>query len=137
MRSLGGKPRNVLLALGWYDHRLLQGIATYASEHRWHLAAGGVPRHRRHGFARHAQRWRHHDHLERVGDIHPLRRTMQTKDPLKAGPEAERELFLDWMLTAQTFDTPAGWREMFEAEGYRGEYWWTILENDGMVGKAS
>ena len=22
------RPRNVLLALGWYDHRLLQGIAT-------------------------------------------------------------------------------------------------------------
>jgi len=33
------KPRNVLLALGWYDHRLLQGIATYASEHRWHLSS--------------------------------------------------------------------------------------------------
>lgn len=42
MRSLGGKPRNVLLALGWYDHRLLQGIATYASEHRWHLAANSI-----------------------------------------------------------------------------------------------
>ena len=35
-------PRNVLLALGWYDHRLLQGIATYASEHRWHLASHSI-----------------------------------------------------------------------------------------------
>ncbi len=36
------RPRNVLLALGWYDHRLLQGIATYASEHRWHLASHSI-----------------------------------------------------------------------------------------------
>lgn len=34
--------RNILLALGWYDHRLLQGIATYASEHRWHLASHSI-----------------------------------------------------------------------------------------------
>lgn len=36
------KTRNVLVALGWYDHRLLQGIATYATEHRWHLAAHSI-----------------------------------------------------------------------------------------------
>ncbi len=36
------KQRNVLVALGWYDHRLLKGIATYASEHRWHLAAHSI-----------------------------------------------------------------------------------------------
>ena len=34
--------RNVLVALGWYDHRLLQGIATYATQHRWHLAAHSI-----------------------------------------------------------------------------------------------
>jgi hypothetical protein len=36
------RPKNVLLALGWYDHRLLQGIATYAAEHHWHLAAHSI-----------------------------------------------------------------------------------------------
>ena len=36
------KQRNVLLALGWYDHRLLQGIAAYAAQHRWHLAAHSI-----------------------------------------------------------------------------------------------
>lgn len=36
------KQKNVLVALGWYDHRLLQGIATYATEHRWHLAAHSI-----------------------------------------------------------------------------------------------
>ncbi len=36
------KPRNVLLALGWYDHRLLKGIVNYATEKRWHLAAHSI-----------------------------------------------------------------------------------------------
>lgn len=36
------KQKNVLVALGWYDHRLLQGIATYATQHRWHLAAHSI-----------------------------------------------------------------------------------------------
>ncbi len=36
------KQKNVLVALGWYDHRLLQGIATYAAQHRWHLAAHSI-----------------------------------------------------------------------------------------------
>jgi LacI family transcriptional regulator len=36
------KQKNVLIALGWYDHRLLQGIATYATQHRWHLAAHSI-----------------------------------------------------------------------------------------------
>ena len=36
------QPKNVLVALGWYDHRLLQGIATYATQHRWHLAAHSI-----------------------------------------------------------------------------------------------
>ena len=36
------KQKNILLALGWYDHRLLQGIAAYAAQHRWHLAAHSI-----------------------------------------------------------------------------------------------
>jgi SAM-dependent methyltransferase len=44
--------------------------------------------------------------------------------------EAERTLFLDWMLTARTFDTPAGWLELFCDAAYTGQYWWTILEAD-------
>jgi LacI family transcriptional regulator len=33
------KQRRVLLALGWYDYRLHQGIEKYAQEHGWHLYA--------------------------------------------------------------------------------------------------
>jgi ubiquinone/menaquinone biosynthesis C-methylase UbiE len=42
--------------------------------------------------------------------------------------ETEREIFLDWMLTAKTYDTPAGWLNLFSEAGYSGDYWWTILE---------
>src|SRR2546423_1130820 len=36
------KQKTVLLALGWYDHRLVEGIAAYAAEHNWHIAAASV-----------------------------------------------------------------------------------------------
>jgi SAM-dependent methyltransferase len=42
--------------------------------------------------------------------------------------ESERDAFLDWMLTAKTFDTPPGWLETFKETGYAGSFWWTILE---------
>jgi len=42
--------------------------------------------------------------------------------------EAERLIFEDWMLTANTYLNPAGWREMFHKSGYTGDYFWTILE---------
>jgi LacI family transcriptional regulator len=36
------KRKNVLLALGWYDHRLIQGIGAYAAEHHWHLSSASI-----------------------------------------------------------------------------------------------
>lgn len=44
--------------------------------------------------------------------------------------ETERNVFQDWMLTAKTFDTPAGWLQLFDDAGFTGSYWWTILEVD-------
>lgn len=38
----GRKQKNVILALGWHDHRLLNGIATYANEHNWHISAASI-----------------------------------------------------------------------------------------------
>lgn len=40
MRSKNRK--NVLLALGWFDHRLIQGIASYAVSHNWHISSGSI-----------------------------------------------------------------------------------------------
>ena len=36
-RPMSKKQKRVLLALGWYDYRLHQGIEKYAQEHGWHL----------------------------------------------------------------------------------------------------
>lgn len=36
------KQKSVLLALGWHDHRLLNGIATYATENDWHISAASI-----------------------------------------------------------------------------------------------
>ncbi len=44
--------------------------------------------------------------------------------------ETEREVFLQWMLTAKTYDTPRGWIELFERAQFNGFYSWTILEVD-------
>lgn len=36
------KHPHVLVALGWYDNRLLQGIATYATQYSWRLASHSI-----------------------------------------------------------------------------------------------
>lgn len=42
--------------------------------------------------------------------------------------EDERETFLDWMLTAETFGHPDMWRDLFRRAGFTGDYYWTIME---------
>lgn len=42
----------------------------------------------------------------------------------------ERELFEDWMLTAQTYCMPEEWEQIFQEAGYTGDYNWTVLEFD-------
>jgi len=37
--TMAKKQKRVLLALGWYDYRLHQGIEKYAQEHGWHVYA--------------------------------------------------------------------------------------------------
>ncbi len=39
----------------------------------------------------------------------------------------EREIFLDWVLTAHTHDYPDGWRRLFQEAGYTGDYYWTFI----------
>lgn len=36
------RQKSIILALGWHDHRLLNGIATYATEHNWHISAASI-----------------------------------------------------------------------------------------------
>jgi len=44
--------------------------------------------------------------------------------------EAEREIFLGWVLTAITFLRPEEWRALFAEAGYTGDYYWTVLDPD-------
>ncbi|MBA2686667.1 MAG: methyltransferase domain-containing protein [Gemmatimonadaceae bacterium] len=41
--------------------------------------------------------------------------------------EAEREAFLDWVLTAKFHDYPEGWMRMFQRAGYTGDWAWTVV----------
>jgi hypothetical protein len=44
--------------------------------------------------------------------------------------EAERNIFLGWVLTAKTFLKPKQWVALFAEAGYKGDYYWTILDPD-------
>jgi len=44
--------------------------------------------------------------------------------------EAERDIFMEWVLTAVTFLRPEEWRALFAEAGYTGSYYWTILDPD-------
>jgi len=44
--------------------------------------------------------------------------------------DEERDAFLDWVLTAQTYGRPDMWRDLFGVAGYTGDYYWTILDID-------
>jgi SAM-dependent methyltransferase len=41
--------------------------------------------------------------------------------------EEQRNLFLDWVLTAKFHDYPDKWREVFAEAGYTGDYYWTLV----------
>jgi SAM-dependent methyltransferase len=44
--------------------------------------------------------------------------------------EAERNVFMGWVLTAMTFLRPEEWVALFAEAGYTGDYHWTVLDPD-------
>ena len=42
--------------------------------------------------------------------------------------EEQRELFMQWVLTAAYHDYPQGWFDLFRRAGYTGDWYWTVLE---------
>ena len=42
--------------------------------------------------------------------------------------QKERDMFLNWVLTARFHDWPEGWIKVFDEAGYTGDYYWTITE---------
>lgn len=41
----------------------------------------------------------------------------------------QRELFMQWVLTAKFHDYPQGWIGVFDEAGYTGDWSWTVLES--------
>jgi SAM-dependent methyltransferase len=72
--------------------------------------------------------------LERPGVIQALRE-IERLAPGRAFVQVDayhtpeqRELFLQWVLTAKFHDYPRGWLGVFEEAGYTGDWYWTVLE---------
>jgi ubiquinone/menaquinone biosynthesis C-methylase UbiE len=40
---------------------------------------------------------------------------------------AQKDLFMQWVLTAKYHDYPAGWHRLFERAGYTGDWYWTVV----------
>jgi SAM-dependent methyltransferase len=40
----------------------------------------------------------------------------------------QKEIFESWVLTAEFYDYPDGWKKLFQDAGYSGDYYWTIIE---------
>ncbi|MCX7170347.1 MAG: class I SAM-dependent methyltransferase [Proteobacteria bacterium] len=40
----------------------------------------------------------------------------------------QKEVFESWVLTAEFYDYPDGWKSLFNAAGYTGDWYWTIIE---------
>ena len=40
----------------------------------------------------------------------------------------QKTMFEEWVLTAEFHDYPEKWIELFHEAGYKGDYYWTIVE---------
>jgi SAM-dependent methyltransferase len=40
----------------------------------------------------------------------------------------QKEIFESWVLTAEFYDYPDGWKKLFQEAGYSGDYYWTIIK---------
>jgi ubiquinone/menaquinone biosynthesis C-methylase UbiE len=40
----------------------------------------------------------------------------------------QKEIFESWVLTAQYYDFPEGWKKLFQEASYSGDYFWTVIE---------
>jgi SAM-dependent methyltransferase len=75
----------------------------------------------------------HLEHGEGVNGIRELQRVAKNGNAYiqvdsYRTPE-ERDIFVDWVLTAYTHDYPDGWRSIFSEAGYTGDYYWTFINN--------
>lgn len=60
--------------------------------------------------------------IERVGRGQSYIRVDSYRTP------EQRAIFVDWVLTAEFHDYPAGWEALFAEAGYTGDWTWTIIQ---------
>jgi len=72
--------------------------------------------------------------LERPGVVQAMRE-IQRLAPGRAFVQVDsyrtpeqRDVFMNWVLTAKFHDYPEGWLAAFDEAGYTGDYYWTIIE---------
>ena len=71
------------------------------------------------------------EYAECIEAIHEMQRVTFGSGYIQVdayGEEAEKQLFLDWVLTAKTHGTPEFWKNLFKVAGYEWDYYWTILK---------
>lgn len=45
--------------------------------------------------------------------------------------EKQKTIFESWVLTAQFYDYPLGWIDLFKEAGYTGDWYWTVFNTEG------
>lgn len=72
--------------------------------------------------------------LDRAGCVIALKEMMRVAPELgyvqvdSYHTPQQREIFVNWVLTAKTHGYPHEWLEIFKEAGYTGDYFWTIIE---------
>ena len=73
------------------------------------------------------------DRPECIGAIQEMQRVTTYSGYIQVDSyksEVDRQLFLDWVLTAKTHGTPQFWEELFKEANYQGDYYWTVLDTE-------
>lgn len=73
------------------------------------------------------------DRTECIGAIKEMQRVTTDGGYIQVDSyksEVDRQLFLDWVLTAKTHGTPQFWEELFREANYQGDYYWTVLDSE-------
>ena len=70
------------------------------------------------------------DRADAVVAVHEIERLAPGKGFIQVDSyrtSEERDIFMNWVLTAKHHDYPEGWVKLFTEAGYTGDYYWTLI----------
>ena len=70
------------------------------------------------------------DYVDCITSINEIQRVARDSAYIQVDSyekEEDRQLFLDWVLTAKTHGTPDFWKKLFNLANYQWDYYWTTL----------